>query len=376
MKPSAKIIALLLSFLPLTIFSQEIRYDRVDFQETPEWREVIVTAKQTGKIIFLDGYTSWCRPCKKMDKEVFTRAQVANYFNQKFINVKYDMEKGEGAKLKKRYNVSAFPTYLFITGSGEIVHKIVGAHIEGNDFLEYSKLADQPGRSYLDLQHRYRKGERNSELIFSYLKALRMAGELEMEKGIVDDYLRLMTADHFMDASYWGIVEVFLKNPASREFKILLDNRKDIGEAIGVKKVDEKVYQVLDDFILKNMNFNNWNIIKKEDEATVVAAIRKMDMPQRNELLARSLVAQHYRNGDYYDFVAVVDAMIDFNLLGDYKHQPALFLEYANVINKMSVDAKLHKKAKRWIELIDLKSLVPADKTKYFKLKEALDSKT
>ncbi|MEO1262826.1 MAG: thioredoxin fold domain-containing protein [Bacteroidota bacterium] len=368
----AIIIFLLFQF---STIGQEIRYDRVDFQNQPVWSEVIAKAKETGKIIFLDGYTTWCRPCKKMEKEVFTRAQVANYFNQKFINVKFDMEKGEGPDLKFRYGISAFPTYLFITGSGEVVHRIVGAHTEGNDFLEHSKLASIPGKSYADLQKRYRDGERNSELIFRYLKALRMAGELEKEKGLVDDYLRLMTEDHFMDPAYWGIVKVFLKDPASREFKILVENRTAIGAAIGEKEVDKKIYSVFDEHILRSMDFNNWSSIKSEDEATVILRLRNMESEKRNELLARALVAQHYRNGDYYDFVAVVDAMIDFNLLRDYEKRPALFIEYASVINKMAIDGKLLRRALRWVEMIDMKKLAPSEKTAYFKVKEALGGK-
>lgn len=362
-------------FFQAMLYAQEIRYDRVDFQQSPVWSEVLASARQTGKIIFLDGYTKWCRPCKKMDKEVFTQARVANYFNQKFINVKYDMEAGEGIDLKKRYGISAFPTYLFITGSGEAVHRILGAHTEGTVFLDYSKLADVPGQSYTDLQKRYRNGERNSELIFAYLKALRMAGELEKEKGIVDDYLKLMTADHFMDPAYWGIINAFLKDPASREFKILMENRNAIAEAIGQKEVDGKIYRVLETYIEQVMDFNNWGLLNKEEEKAVLEMIRNLESPRRNELFARALAAQHYRDGDYYDFAAVVDAMLNFNLLGNYENPDLLYIEYAGVMNKMAVDERLLKKALGWIESIDYKDLPQAEKTKYFKVKEALGGK-
>lgn len=33
-------------------------------------------------------------------KEVFTDPEVAAFFNEKFVNVKVDMEKGEGVELK------------------------------------------------------------------------------------------------------------------------------------------------------------------------------------------------------------------------------------------------------------------------------------
>ncbi|MBK9015162.1 MAG: thioredoxin family protein [Saprospiraceae bacterium] len=100
--------------VPSLLHAQSIRYDRVDFMDNPSWDDVLDIAQRSDKIIFLDGYTSWCAPCKKMEKEVFTRPEVANYFNQKFINVKYDMEGRQGDELKDKYGVKVFPTYLLL----------------------------------------------------------------------------------------------------------------------------------------------------------------------------------------------------------------------------------------------------------------------
>ncbi|MFR6382000.1 MAG: DUF255 domain-containing protein [Odoribacter splanchnicus] len=36
------------------------------------------------------------RACKMLAKEVFTDPDVAAFFNEKFVNAKVDMEKGEG----------------------------------------------------------------------------------------------------------------------------------------------------------------------------------------------------------------------------------------------------------------------------------------
>ena len=47
-------------------------------------------------MIFLDAYASWCGPCKMLQKNVFTKKAVGDFYNSKFINVKMDMEKGEG----------------------------------------------------------------------------------------------------------------------------------------------------------------------------------------------------------------------------------------------------------------------------------------
>ena len=85
-------------------------------------------AKETNKIIFIDSYTQWCGPCKKMAAQVFTDADVGEYFNSNFINVKMDMEETEGMLVGRRYNVNFYPTLLFIKPTGELVRKEIGHH--------------------------------------------------------------------------------------------------------------------------------------------------------------------------------------------------------------------------------------------------------
>lgn len=89
--------------------------------------EAQAKAKKENKLIFMDAYTTWCGPCKWMAANTFTDAGVGEYFNQHFINLKVDMEKGEGRELQRRYRVMAFPTLLFIDGAGEVKHRTMGA---------------------------------------------------------------------------------------------------------------------------------------------------------------------------------------------------------------------------------------------------------
>lgn len=90
------------------------------------WKEILKRAKAEKKVIFLDAYASWCGPCKMLQKRVFTQKQVGDYFNTKFINVKMDMEKGEGPALSQIYPLEAYPTLLFIDGNGRVLKKVIG----------------------------------------------------------------------------------------------------------------------------------------------------------------------------------------------------------------------------------------------------------
>ena len=109
----------------------------IDFQHAP-FASLLTKAKEEKKLVFVDCYTSWCGPCRMMANNVFTRPEIGDYFNAHFINVKIDMEKGEGRDLAKKYEVRAFPTLLMIDHEGNIVERMVGAQ-STEKLLEWAK---------------------------------------------------------------------------------------------------------------------------------------------------------------------------------------------------------------------------------------------
>ncbi|MGQ1948373.1 thioredoxin family protein [Geofilum sp. OHC36d9] len=92
------------------------------------WNEALELAKKENKLIFLDISASWCPPCKMLKANTFTNAEVGSLYNNRFINVALDGEKGEGISLARDYQVTAYPTLLFINGDGKVVKKSMGYH--------------------------------------------------------------------------------------------------------------------------------------------------------------------------------------------------------------------------------------------------------
>lgn len=150
------------------------------------WSEALEKAKQEDKVIFVDAYAVWCGPCKRMAASVFPDEKVGSFFNKYFINVKLDMEKGEGLEFRKKYPVSAFPTLFFINGSGEVVHSVRGAQsIEG--FLQLGQKVLGMADNSAEYEARYEKGERDPEFLFSYMKSLNRAGKSSLK--VANEYL-------------------------------------------------------------------------------------------------------------------------------------------------------------------------------------------
>lgn len=90
------------------------------------WKEAKAEAKEKGKPIFVDAYTTWCGPCKMMNRRVFPRKSVGNFYNDKFINFKFDMESKTGRQFKRNHSVKGYPTLLYFDKAGNILHRKMG----------------------------------------------------------------------------------------------------------------------------------------------------------------------------------------------------------------------------------------------------------
>lgn len=151
--------------------------DGVHFQNSLGWPEILELAKNRQKYIFLDIYTTWCAPCKKMDAQVYSNDTVGTYINENFISVKIQMDTtlSDNASTKKwyedakrigeRYKIEGYPTLLFLSPQGTLEYKAVGYH-SPTELLNISNLAlhSNYGYYYAELNN-YNNGIKNYDSI-------------------------------------------------------------------------------------------------------------------------------------------------------------------------------------------------------------------
>lgn len=68
---------------------------------------------------------------------MFPLKEVGDFYNEHFVCWKMDMETPEGALIKNKYNVRGFPTYLFLNGDGELVHRGLGSFSDFKMFISH-----------------------------------------------------------------------------------------------------------------------------------------------------------------------------------------------------------------------------------------------
>jgi thiol-disulfide isomerase/thioredoxin len=81
-------------------------------------------AAQTGKIVLVDFYTTWCGPCKMLDKTTWTDPAVIQLLDQKTVALRIDAEKETA--LAQRYKIQAYPSVLLIKPDGTEIDRLVG----------------------------------------------------------------------------------------------------------------------------------------------------------------------------------------------------------------------------------------------------------
>ncbi len=99
----------------------------VHFVESNALMDILDSAREKDKIIFVDMYTTWCLPCKVMDEEVFSDKNLYDFMNKNFINYKVDAEKENGPSLVFHYNISTYPTLLFLDQKGNVLERKDGS---------------------------------------------------------------------------------------------------------------------------------------------------------------------------------------------------------------------------------------------------------
>jgi len=232
--------ALLLAFQILAVVALQAQQGGMKFTQN-SWGDLLAKAKTTDQIIFMDAFTTWCGPCKMMAKNVFTDKEVGDFYNANFINVKMDMEAGEGIELAKKYAVQAYPTLLFIDGDGAIVHRAIGYH-QAEAFIELGKMAKDPVNRISGLKARFASGDRNPEFLKNYTESLSNA----MDSGFgaaAEAYLA--TQSDWNTPENQAFIFQYTESVDSRLFDHLVKNRAAFEQNIGKEVVMGKVEQLI-----------------------------------------------------------------------------------------------------------------------------------
>ncbi|WP_295122886.1 thioredoxin fold domain-containing protein [uncultured Chitinophaga sp.] len=232
------------------LFAQE---KGMKFAHASGWEEIKAKAKAENKYIFLDAFTTWCGPCKMMSAEIFPLQAVGDFYNANYINVKVQMDETkedneevkkwyEDAKMiAKDYGIQAYPTYLFFSPDGEIVHRAVGSSPEA-EFIAKGKAALDPSEQYYTLKKKFQSGDRDANLLYKLAKGSVASYDRDFSPAVVKAYMA--TQNDLFTKPNLELLAQTTSSPSDPGFEIFRRQGAKADSILGYKASSQIVKQV------------------------------------------------------------------------------------------------------------------------------------
>jgi thiol-disulfide isomerase/thioredoxin len=317
----------------------------IEFNHELTFQQALDKAKQEGKLVFIDCYTSWCGPCKRLAATVFTDSAVGAYFNNNYINVKFDMEKEEGPSIATRYQITAYPTLLWLDGNGSIKHKVIGG-LEAKSLIDAGKTAADPIPEMMSgMDKQYAAGTRDEAFMEEYLKLFKSSGR-EYD-AVFAEYLKLAAAQNWLKDKVLPLSYELTNKYPSPGIDQLVRHKTELVAKYGAKAYNEKIDAIANNALAQAK--------KKTDESMLKAAV---ELVKGNSSDSKQLVAK--MEMDYYfttSNAAVYDKYVTEYLKKYGQNDAKLLNDVAWQYYINTNEDKYLKKASQWaFKAVNLKN--------------------
>ncbi len=280
----------------------------------------IQKAKEEHKTVFFMAYASWCSHCQNMKEKVFADPAVASYYNQHFICTGDDMEVREGIKIREKYKVKSFPTFLFIDSSGTLIYRMVGEYA-APEFLEHGKSAENPQKQLPFLKKQFESDVANGENCYEYLKALRR-GQMDYN-DIAKKYFATQSEAQLLTEVNWKIFANGITDIGSREFQFVLKHQKEYAALTSIERVERKIAAMVKDVLTPlviSKNSTNYFSSRKYCENTNLFKV--------DSILFTTDILFYEKSEDWVSYNKTTSALTDTFVLDNYSQLKLIASNY------------------------------------------------
>lgn len=259
-----KIVLMLLTItFTCNVMGQGIKFEHGQLEDA------LAKAKVENKLIFVDVYTSWCGPCKLMTKNVFPKSEVGQFYNKHFVNYKLDAEDAsvKGPDFAKKYDVNAYPTYLFLDAKGKLLYTSGGA-MSAEMFIKIGQKAigDEMKDNFDELVSKFRNGDHSDVILYSVLSKSKEKQALSSNDEERNQLMKI--GNEVSDLYFADKPEKFLNK---KDFKLLGESYQQKGILRGhfiieyiVENYDQFKLQIKEEDLGQFLMYVNYSSIQDE----------------------------------------------------------------------------------------------------------------
>jgi len=309
----------------------------IKFEKGLSWSKILEKARKENKFIFLDGYTTWCGPCKQMAKDIFPKQEVGEFFNQNFINVavQFDVTSSDDPEVKSwhedakkihdAYKVGSYPTYLYFNPQGSLVHTLIGGTVDAKEFIEKSKLALDPKTQYATLKTQYQNGNRDSTFLANIAFMAYSLRKQDSLQYYAQDYLKLQK--DLLSPSNIRLITATTRKSSDIGFALLRNHPKLVDSIVGPGVSKRIVKHIVSNEIIRPLTRLNLTITEYGGGMVIYGgaiipnvdwqlAKTKLDVDYSDisgEMLRQAKLEHFQELKDWKQYVLVIEAWIERN---------------------------------------------------------------
>lgn len=270
-------------------------------------KQACALAKKTHRIVLIDFYTTWCGPCKNLDRFTWSDPKVRRWLVQKAVCRKIDAEKETA--LAKQYKIDAYPTILLLKPNGKEIDRLVG-YRDPQSFLAEAKMALAGKDSVARAQALLTVDAKNDPMKrMSYAQALAQKGR---DAAALKEYLWCLDEGNKYGVGFSGVRLSFLLSDIKdlgRRYPAALDalrQRRDAARSALEHGATD--YEPAADFA----SYNQY--LGQEDQTLVLYDKLKVQHPEAAQALfmeVSSLLLQKKRYADLISGAGDIPVRID-----------------------------------------------------------------
>ncbi|MDE5738827.1 MAG: thioredoxin family protein [Bacteroidaceae bacterium] len=262
-------------------------------------------AKAENKLIFLDCFTSWCGPCKKMARDVFPQEQVGAFMNPRYVNLKIDMESAYGAPLAKKLQIQAYPTFVIFNANAEEIGRFVGG-CAAEDFIKNVEEKSKDNSS-AELQKRWQNGDRDPKFLKTYLATLNASYKGNEANDVAEAILDPQVETFASDSTLSMIFMRNITNPFSKAFTYTAKHPETLKATLGDMPVDMKIRNVLNNFPRQVINEHDGTAdLDQAQFDRFVALLKELKLTDADHYRLSTLITLSNKQKDFASYIKYI----------------------------------------------------------------------
>jgi len=264
----------------------------------------------------MDCFTTWCGPCKYMSANIFPMKSVGDVINKNFIAVAVQLDTTDkdnefvkswyqdGHNIANDYRIRAYPTYLYFSPDGKIVHRAVGSS-PAEEFIAKAENALNPDKQYYTLLAKYENGQKDSSFLRTMALTALDAYDLETANKVAKDYLA--TQSNYYTAGNLDFLKQFTQSSKDKGFEIMLQHGDKVDAVLG-KGVANSIVQpiILSEEVIRKIPRKS---DEKPDWDKIATNLKSKYPAQADEVLAKGkIIYYQYFAKDWESFAPAIVA--------------------------------------------------------------------